>query len=418
MTPDSNQIMDKNKLTVLLIIVSTFLILTYLHSITKMVLVEKNFCDFASFYFHANNLNNGRDIYLLTRDGNLREEYKQLEEVSGIPVHIAFGAGFSPLFFYLISFLAKLKFTIAILAWLLINNFLVIAAMMLWIFMRRDRDTYLILASIVVMFASQQLLEDMGAGQVNVIFLFLFLLAAYLYNGKREYLCGTALAFVLLIKPQWGLLSLFFLWKRAYTIVISTIISYIVFRIFGILLYGFDIEASYWQSLLYLSQIQTGDMMDISLKGVIDRIFLGLLPEQMKIASVLHKAISLTLIVLTFKQIPRIKNSNGFLLEYAVVISLVAIISPKTLEHHLVPLFIPFVVLLDRLNIGNIRNIVLLTAAFCLVSVRYSLNSFSAFHVGLPAILTAGKIAGVFILWWLLMKTLSPKYKDRMQSLP
>lgn len=411
--------LEKKKFIVLLIIASSFLVLTYFHSITKMVFVEKNFCDFAGYYFYADLLNNDKDIYLLTRDKNLGEEHKQLMKESGIPVHIAFGAGYSPLFFYLISFLAKLKFTTANLVWLIANNLLVIAAMMLWIFMRRDRDSYLFFTSIIVMFASQPLLENMGAGQVNVIFLFLFLLVAYLYNNeKREYLCGPALAFVLLLKPQWGLISLFFLWKRSYTVVTSTIISYIVFRIFGILLYGFDIEASYWQSLFYQSQTQTGDIMDLSLKGVIDRIFLGLLPEQMKIASVLHKAISLTLIVLTFKQIPRIKNSNEFLLEYAVVISLVAIISPKTLEHHLVPLFIPFVVLLDGLNIGNIRNIVLLTAAFCLVSVGYSLNSFSAFHVGLPAILTAGKIAGVFVLWWLLMKTLSPKYKDRMQSLP
>lgn len=409
---------EKRKFIVLLIIASSFLVLTYFHSITKMVFVEKNFCDFAGYYFYADLLNNDKDIYLLTRDKNLGEEHKQLMKESGIPVHIAFGAGYSPLFFYLISFLAKLKFTTANLVWLIANNLLVIATMMLWIFMRRDRDSYLFFTSIIVMFASQPLLENMGAGQVNVIFLFLFLLVACLYNEKREYLCGPALAFVLLLKPQWGLISLFFLWKRSYTVVTSTIISYIVFHIFGILLYGFDIEASYWQSLFYQSQIQTGDIMDLSLKGVIDRIFLGLLPEQMKIASVLHKAISLTLIVLTFKQIPRIKNSNGFLLEYAVVISLVAIISPKTLAHHLVPLFIPFVVLLEKFNIGNIRNIVLLTAAFCLVSVGYSLNSFSAFHVGLPAILTAGKIAGVFILWWLLMKTLSPKYKDRMQSLP
>lgn len=405
--------LEKRNFIVLLIIVSSFLVLTYFHSITKMILVEKNFCDFAGYYFYADLLNNDKDIYLLTRDKNLGEEHKQLMKESGIPVHIAFGVGYSPLFFYLISFLAKLKFTTANLVWLIANNLLVIAAMMLWIFMRRDRDSYLFFTSIIVMFASQPLLENMGAGQVNVIFLFLFLLVAYLYNEKREYLCGPALAFVLLLKPQWGLISLFFLWKRSYTVVTSTIISYIVFRIFGILLYGFDIEASYWQSLFYQSHTQTGDIMDLSLKGVIDRIFLGLLPEQMKIASVLHKAVSLALIVLTFKQIPRIKNSNESLLEYAVVISLVAIISPKTLEHHLVPLFIPFVVLLDRLNIGNIRNIVLLTAAFCLVSVGYSLNSFSTFHVGLPTILTAGKIAGVFILWWLSMKTLSPKYKDR-----
>ncbi|MCR4321845.1 MAG: DUF2029 domain-containing protein [Candidatus Brocadiaceae bacterium] len=410
--------LEKRKFIVLLIIASSFLVLTYFHSITKMVFVEKNFCDFAGYYFYADLLNNDKDIYLLTRDKNLGEEHKQLMKESGIPVHIAFGVGYSPLFFYLISFLAKLKFTTANLVWLIANNLLVIATMMLWIFMRRDRDSYLFFTSIIVMFASQPLLENMGAGQVNVIFLFLFLLVAYLYNEKREYLCGPALAFVLLLKPQWGLISLFFLWKRSYTVVTSTIISYIVFRIFGILLYGFDIEASYWQSLFYQSQTQTGDIMDLSLKGVVDRIFLGLLPEQMKIASVLHKAVSLALIVLTFKQIPRIKNSNESLLEYAVVISLVAIISPKTLEHHLVPLFIPFVILLEMLNIGNIRNIVLLTAAFCLVSVRYSLNSISAFHVGLPAILTAGKIAGVFILWWLLMKTLSPKYKDCMQSLP
>lgn len=409
---------EKRKFIVLLVIASSFLVLTYLHSITRMVLVERNFCDFAGYYFYANLLNNDKDIYLLTRDKNLGEEHKQFMEESGIPVHICFGAAYSPIFFYLISFLAKLDFTTANIIWLLINNLLVIATIMLWIFMHRDRDSYLIFASIIVMFASQPLIEDMGAGQVNVIFLFLFLLVACLYNGRREYLCGTAIAFVLLLKPQWGLISLFFLWKRAYTVVISTIISYIVFRLIGVLLYGFDIEVSYWQSLFYWSQIQTGDMMDISLKGVIDRIFLGLLPEQMNIASVLHKAVSLALIVLTFKQIPRIKNNNEFLLEYAVVISLVTIISPKTLEHHLVLLFIPFVVLLERFNIGNIRNIVLLTAAFCLVSVRYSLNSFSAFHVGLPAILTAGKIAGVFILWWLFMKTLSPKYKDCMQSLP
>ncbi|MBI5682457.1 MAG: DUF2029 domain-containing protein [Deltaproteobacteria bacterium] len=412
---------EKRKFIVLLIIASSFLVLTYFHSITKMVLVERNFCDFASYYFYANLLNDGKDVYLLTRDKNLAEEHTQLRllaEGSEIPVHICFGAVYSPIFFYLISFLAKFKFTTANLVWLLINNLLVIAAMVLWIFMHRYRDSCLILASIIVMFASQPLLENMGIGQVGVIFLFLFLLVACLYNGKMEYLCGPALAFVLLLKPQWGLILLFFLWKRSYTVVISTIISYIAFRLIGVLLYGFDIEASYWQSLFYWSHIQTGDVMEFSLKAVINRIFFGILPEQMKLASIMYISVSLMLVILTFRQIPRIKNSNEFLLEYAVVISLVVIVSPKTSEHHLVPLFIPFVVALDKLSVGNIRSIILLTAAFCLVSVKYSLINFSAFHVGLPAILTGGKIVGVFILWWLLMETISQKYKNGMQSIP
>jgi len=70
-------------------------------------------------------------------------------------------------------------------------------------------------------------------------------------------------------------------------------------------------------------------------------------------------------------------------------------------------MFIPFVALLHAAEL-HVRSGVLLAAAFCLISVRYSLNRFPVFQSGLPALLNAAKLLGVFIVWEITRRSLPP----------
>ena len=402
LTPDrrGRAMTGDRKLTLVLAMATLFILLSYFHSVVRMSVLDGNFGDFANYYFYTQQIQSGVNVYAVPQ-AQMEERIRQ----SDLPAYICYGVGYSPLFFFLFSPLTRLDFPMANLLWLILNHLLLAVILALaWRMSdaRRASDLFLLL---ILMFASQPLAENVGIGQINIVILFFLVLMALGYGRERmEWLCGPLLGFILLLKPQFGVLLLFFLWKRSYGAVLATLLAYLLFRAAGILVYGLPVEVAYWTNLHALSGIETLHLN--SLKVVLQKVF-GSAASERAWAGGIYASICLLLTGATFLRMGRRRMPDKALQEYALVICLILLISPVTEEHHLVFMFIPFVALLHAAEL-HVRSGVLLAAAFCLISVRYSLNRFPVFQSGLPALLNAAKLLGVFIVWEITRRSLPP----------
>ncbi len=398
---------EPNRRHLLLILIISFLIFTYAHSVAKMLFAGKNFSDFANYYFFSQQLNDGRNIYTVETQSDL----PVLKQEASLPVNIVGKAEYSPLFFLILAPLAHLPFWTANFIWLALNHLFIIISF--WFIVRlvslnNQRDLTLLACVSMIFFASQPLIENVAIGQSNLLILLFIVLIAYLRQHKLQpFAAGLLMAFVLLLKPQFLLIFLFFLWKRDYIFCISTLAAYLLFRAIGIIYYGFAVEAAYWQNLtISLAAISSSvDIYNVSPKGLLARLFLG--PGCCGFSTLFYVAISAVLFFLTIRRIPRHKNES-FLQEYSATICLLLLISPLTEEHHLVMVYLPLAAAFYHIRPSR-PNIIMFVSAFLLISVRYSLGSFRFFDTGIPSILAWGKTAGVFLLWYVLIKHI-PRY--------
>jgi len=407
LNPVSSGSRERSLLQKLVLLIVAFLLLTYLHDVVKMLVVEKNFGDFAHYYFFSQQLSRGKNIYRF--EDNTDPESLKRKEL--IPTYIcgSLKSSYSPFFFFLISPLAHLPFWPANLLWLILNHLALLAC--LWLLDRilraQEPDRFRRWSVIaVIFFASQPLRENIGLGQVNLLILLGLILIVHLeLTSRQKYLGGIFLAFILLLKPQFVLVFFYFLWKRKYPFCLSTFVSYILFRLAGCLLYGFPLELAYWQSLWTdLTQISAAvSSLNLGLKPVINRLFSGLFSQNA--TNLVFGALALALLILTFRHMPR-RNFKAFPMEYSSLICLSLLVSPLTEEHHLVLLVLALVVAFYQAQRPRL-NFPLLVGAFLLISLRYSLVSFGHLGTGIPSLLAAGKTLGIFLLWFLLLRALS-----------
>jgi hypothetical protein len=388
------------RLIAVLCFVALFAFLTYCHAFLKILIVEPNFGDFANYYFNATKLNEGVNVYALTES-----EEVELRGKSGIPVNVCAGPGYAPVIQFLFGLLAKLDFWNALTVWLVLNHVLYVA-LIFTIPALGGKDPVTFFAGFFFLFASQPFIENIGLGQTNLIILFLLTAVLLLYvTGRSKVLCGLLIALVLIMKPQYGLVPLFFLWKREYRLVLSAVVCYLLLRIAGLMIYGFEVEAAFWSHLFSRSGLL--DLASISMKGILDR-FLYEIPHGAKLSLLSYLLISVTLLFASLCVISRKGSNCDFLAEFSLLLPLVILICPISYEHYLVVLFIPFMAIIGRSELKGFA-LVPFAAAFCLASLRYSFDRFNFFSTGWPALLSAGKTAGVLLVWLILFLQLTQR---------
>jgi hypothetical protein len=77
-----------------------------------------------------------------------------------------------------------------------------------------------------------------------------------------------------------------------------------------------------------------------------------------------------------------------------------------TEEHHMVVVLLPLLLLLlmeQDLRLAS-KDGALLIGCVVLIGSRYSLDRFPAFHEGVPSLLMTGKILGLLLLAWMLVR--------------
>ena len=381
------------RLIAVLCFVALFAFLTYCHTFLKILIVEPNFGDFGNYYFNATKLNEGVNVFALSD-----EEENRLKRESGLPVLPCGGPGYAPVFQFLMGFLAELDFWSALGVWLLLNHALLVG-LLFAVPALTGKDPLTLFAAVFFVFASHPFIENIGVGQSNLLILFLLTAAALvLVTERSKAFCGALIASALIIKPQYALVLLLFLWRRDYRVVASAIACYVLLRLVGVMIYGWDVEAAYWSHVLMRSTLF--ETANISLKGVLDKTLIGLTHGAL-LSSAAHVAIGCVLVAVSLRAIPRDGSGRDAFAGFALVVSLVILLAPVTYEHYLVLMFIPFVAVLGGLDFRRGMG-VLFAIAFCLISLRYSLDRFAFFQSGWPALLATGKTVGVFLVWLVL----------------
>lgn len=400
---------NDRRLVTVLAFVALFAFCSYAHDVLKTVIVEPNFGDFGNYYFNAGKLNEGVNVFILTAD-----EERRLRRESGLPVHPCGGPGYAPIFQFLMGFLARLDFWSALGLWLFLNHVL-LACVLAAVPFLAGREPVAFFAAVFFAFASQPFLENICVGQSNLIVLF-FLTAAALVTatGRSKALCGALIASALIVKPQYGLVLLLFLWRRDYRVVASAAACYAALRIAGVMIYGPDVEAAYWSHVFMRATLL--ETANISLKGVLDKALIGVTHGAF-LSSSAHVTAALVLLAASLRVIPRDGSDRSAVKGFALLVSLVILLAPVTYEHYLVLLFIPFVVALGGVEFRR-GTAVLFVAAFGLVSLRYSLDRFPVFQSGWPALLASGKTAGVFLAWFILWRHLRDTRENRLRRVP
>jgi hypothetical protein len=383
--------------------VSFFLLFTYIHDVAKMVLVGRNFADFGNYYFFAQQLRQGKNIYGLSPD-----DLTTLKNSAALPVHISGKAEYAPLFFWLVSPFTALPFWTSNSLWLLLNHLALLACMVLAALLIRKKivSPMVTFAAIaILLFASNPLLENTALGQINIpILLALLIIALYNDRDKHPYVPGILLGFLLLLKPQFGLLLLFFVLEKEYALCITALVSYTVFHLLGLIVTSRAIEIAYWHNLFHsigrVSSVLSPD--NFSLKELFTRLFSGVLPAMY--VRVCYVTASLAALVTTLYHIKN-NRTGEFLLRYASVISLIVLISPLTEEHHLIFTLVPFIALIFYADHAP-QDIALLVTTFSLIMVRYSLVTFGYFNTGIFSLFASAKIIGILLLWWLTLRSI------------
>jgi hypothetical protein len=88
-------------------------------------------------------------------------------------------------------------------------------------------------------------IETLHFGQVNTIVVFFILSSLYLNKNNRPISSGTLLSISIIFKTSPAIFVLYYLLKRNYKVVISTLISYGLFSVFAIQYFGGEVSLIY-----------------------------------------------------------------------------------------------------------------------------------------------------------------------------
>lgn len=233
---------------------------------------------------------------------------------------------------------------------------------------------------------------SLGMGQVNMIVLFLLLLAVYLETkpAKNSLIAGLSLGVAIALKPIFAFFLLFFAIKKSWKVVFISSV-FVAALIAASLIF--------WPPQIWLSWYQTGILPSVSYKAPYIYVyqnqgifgFLSRLISNFNARIYLSRAATVILIpvaaYLTFKK----KEINLCLSFFIITLLLFDITS---WQHHFVWLTFPIIVLFSY--ILKTKNIMLLA----LLAISYILVSWNIKYDYLyPKIILSNQFYGAVILW-------------------
>lgn len=396
-------------ITCFFIIVILFSFLTYSHDSLKM-LKESNFADFGNYYFYATVMRNGYNLYELTP-----EKEKQLAEDMHMPKFVGGGNYGPPSLLFPIIPLTFLKHRIAASIWHILNDILLIWAVLMIVMLAKEKISFKpsIIAVIFMVFFFQPLIEEAWLGNCNLTMLFFLVTSVVFLKINKPILSGIMLAIVIISKHQYGLLLFFFLWKREYRVFVSAILAMLILVLLSIFILGLPLHLSYlevFQSLLAEGHSQMLNMWNLSLYPFLYRLFgvTNLGTDKYNLIKTIGTIFSLLFLFYTI-YVTRGKRKISeplFTLEFSLVLILILIISPIVHEPHYVLLYMPIILFWYNLEVFKDEKLpwILFVVSFLLIALRYSLNRFPIFHTGILSLFFNGKLYGTILLYILGVK--------------
>jgi alpha-1,2-mannosyltransferase len=206
---------------------------------------------------------------------------------------------------------------------------------------------YLLVLLLTLMF--YPLLRSYILGQIQTILTFLVALSILCWQYKKKAVVGAIIGFICLIKPQLGLLLVWAIIRRQWSMVISAAIVITIFLLISLALYGFDYNVEYLQILSFLSHHGESYYANQSVNGMMNRLMFngenivwnGKFPAYSPI--VYAATVISSLIFILFGLFWNYKSRNPHLVDFCIVILSMTMASPIAWEHHygiILPIFV------------------------------------------------------------------------------
>jgi len=389
------------------------LVLYHLSAIVQFALADQ-FFDFAHYYLYARNLVDGHNFSDI-------EATQRLAHEIGLQQYANFQPVYPPAFYFMMSPLALLPYHLASIVWLLLNELLLVAAL-IWRGAGRLYHSPTRMATLcLVVLAFQPLYETLALGQANLLLLAGITLTVRLW-ALNSIWSGIVLGLMVMVKPQFALLGL--LWVRptewrhlgmaAATIGGLELGSLAVVGLDDWLVHG-----------RYMRDLPCGISLwavNISIRGFLFRLRGSCLADgfgdPMAIVAALIGTAALATLTWYLWTNPPIDRQGRFRAA-SLILCVVYLVSPYTQEHHLTVLLIAFAGLaldIERPLEGIQRWG--WVGAYLLLATAYSLVQFPAVHLGPPSVLLFGKGLGVILLGVLLATSPRPGRPSGRALLP
>lgn len=395
-------------LPLLLMVVILFSGFRYIHDIVK-ALAEAPFIDFAHYYTYGTAVAKGLDPFdadaIAKLDGALH-----LRRAGG-------SAGYPPLFYLFMQLWVWLPFRLSSVIWFVVNQVMLFAVLLFCFRRYATAAPVQIALGLFVVFNYQPLFENVVLGQSNVLLLFLVVLSWWGLRSGRWWTAAMAVGLVAHIKPQFGLLLPLLWWMGYGRVCVRALVVVVAGLGAGLIALGPAQHTNYLHYILTLPDHQPIWSGNLSPRGTLHRLVDGV-DQSGTFASLLVIALDAVLVIVFARATRGPVSSASARLDWSWSLGLVAaiLLSPFTEEHHFVLLLFPLLLLLfgDAAASMPQTERALLVLAILLLGSRFSLAQFPAFHQGALSLLTTGKLLGVAILGWILLRRLHDP--ERMQT--
>lgn len=404
--------MLKDKKIILALLIAAFSVLTYFHTVAKDV-TESHFYDFGHYWIVTACLMEGYNVWawdkqVQVRDIEIPREYDHCLDKIDIPIHSL------PFFVFVIPF-SLFSFRPALFCWLFLSHLALFASIWLMLRIAKTKPALIDwLITLFLVFSFWPLKEQLYTGQPNHFILFFLALSVILMQKKQMFWAGISLAIAVQFREYLGIVVLFFLWKKKWKFLVGLSLGYIFLKISGVLIFGWEKEAAYWQhqGWMFLKHAHYS-LLNCSPAALIYRIAKDSLGIPICVA--IYLMISAIFIGLAFFWTR--KKDLDLTLGFCLFLTLSFLVSPWTHEQHFIVLYLPFILGWFKLEEKNNPFLyTLFIAVYLFLGLGYSLERFPQFHSGWLAIFTAGKQAGIIILFFLiaglLLQGITPERKE------
>ncbi len=368
----------------LLLFYHTALVVRFLHS--------NQFVDFAHYYLYARNVVTGRALYDLNSPA-AEAQHLGIRYADSPP-------NYPPPFYLGMSLFAILPYRIASVTWLLLNELLLLSAL-LWRGAARLRHNPVRLATLgIIVLAFQPLYSTLALGQANILLLAGLALTLRLWKLGSAW-CGVCLGFVALIKPQFALLGGLWLRQHDRRHLGVTAITLLAVSLGTTALLGLDAWRGYVTYLRNFPCAISAWSHNISLRGILFRLRGACTTDGFGDSlALVATGLGILVIAVVLFSLPRETRSWSVSPwgPASLLLCAALLCSPYTQEHHLLVLLLAFTGLaLDHRRPTRVIGQGAWLAAYALLATPYFLGFFSALGVALLGVLlTRGSEKGTY----------------------
>lgn len=283
----------------------------------------------------------------MIREGNPRiyNPHEQTKFFTELGIHIANPGlvNYPPTFYFLIMPLTSLSLAAATDVWLLLKYICLFwSAVMLASLVLKEKAAQwqqLLLVAFVgaSIYCFSPTLDDIFTGNANSIVLFLLCLSLFLIIKGRKGLAGIALGLAFCIKLVPVFIIIYYVFKREWKIVLSSIITIIIISLLTAIFIGPAIFVDFAGSFLSKAQMGTDFYLNQSILLKLTDLF----QANPSLAKWLYLAISLGFLGAAFVRLFKSKNDESPAYVFSLILATTIVIAPSIWTYHFMWLLIP-----------------------------------------------------------------------------